>query len=137
MPILGRTELEAKEHYLQLQSLITDDQGLRTLQRISGGVDLRKYPLDGPFPDLPLTNAAQARQRRLIETARKENMTLRQAGRWFAESRSHHLVWGTPETVADVMQDWYEQRACDGFCILFPYYRRGVTDVTELLIPEI
>jgi FMN-dependent oxidoreductase (nitrilotriacetate monooxygenase family) len=136
MPILGRTEAEAKEHYLQLQSLITDDQALRTLQRISGGVDLRKYPLDGPFPDLPLTNAAQARQRRLIETARRENMTLRQAGRWFAESRSHHLVWGKPETVADVMQEWYEQRACDGFCVLFPYYRRGVTDVTELLIPE-
>jgi N-acetyl-S-(2-succino)cysteine monooxygenase len=137
MPILGRTEAEAKEHYLHLQSLITDDQAMRTLDRISGGIDLRKFPLDGPFPDLPPSNGAQARQLRLIETARREKMTLRQAGRWFAESRSHHLVWGTPEKVADVMQEWYEKRACDGFCLLFPYYRRGVTDVTEMLIPEL
>jgi FMN-dependent oxidoreductase (nitrilotriacetate monooxygenase family) len=137
MPIVGRTEEEAKEHYLQLQSLITDDQALRTLQRISGGIDLRKYPLDGPLPDLPLSNGAQARQVRLVETARKNNLTLRQAGRWFAESRSHHLVWGTPAKIADEMQQWYEQDACDGFCVLFPYYRRGVTDFTELVIPEL
>jgi FMN-dependent oxidoreductase (nitrilotriacetate monooxygenase family) len=137
MPIVGRTEAEAKEHYLQLQSLITDDQALRTLQRISGGVDLRKYPLDGPLPDLPLSNGAQARQKRMIDTARKQNLTLRQVGRWFAESRSHHLIYGTPETIVDVMQDWYEQRACDGFCILFPYYRRGVTDFADLVIPEL
>lgn len=137
MPIVGRTEEEAKEHYLQLQSLITDDQALRTMQRISGGIDLRKFPLDGPLPDLPLSNGAQARQKRLIDIARKENLTLRQVGRWFAESRSHHLVWGTPQKIADVMQDWYEQSACDGFCILFPYYRRGVTDFTELVVPEL
>jgi FMN-dependent oxidoreductase (nitrilotriacetate monooxygenase family) len=137
MPIVGRTEDEAKEHYLHLQSLITDDQALRTLQRISGGIDLRKYPLDGPLPELPLSNGAQARQVRLVETARKNNMTLRQAGRWFAESRSHHLIWGTPAKIADEMQQWYEQNACDGFCILFPYYRRGVTDFTELVIPEL
>jgi FMN-dependent oxidoreductase (nitrilotriacetate monooxygenase family) len=137
MPIVGRTEEEAKARYLQLQGLITDDQAIRTLQRISGGIDLRKYPLDGPLPDLPLSNGAQARQQRMIETARKQNLTLRQVGRWFAESRSHHLVYGTPSQIVDVMQDWYEGLACDGFCILFPYYRSGVTDFAELVIPEL
>lgn len=136
-PIVGRTKEEAEAHYLQLQELITDEQALRSMQRIAGGVDLRKFPLDGPLPDLPLSNGAQARQRRLIEMARRDNLNLRQVGRRFAESRSHNLVWGTPAMIVDVMQEWFETYACDGFCILFPYYRRGVTDFLDLVVPEL
>jgi len=136
-PVVGKTREEAEAHYLQLQELITDDQALRTMQRISGGLDLTKFPLDGPLPDLPISNGAQARQKRLIEMARRDNLTLRQVGRRFAESRSHNLVWGTPQMIADVMQEWFEEEVCDGFCILFPYYRRGVTDFLELVVPEL
>jgi FMN-dependent oxidoreductase (nitrilotriacetate monooxygenase family) len=137
MPIIGKTESEAKEHYLRLQSLITDDQALRALHRLSGGLDLAKYPLDGPLPELPRTNDAQARQQRLIDIAKRDNLSIRQVGRLFAESRSHHLVWGTPEKIADDMQHWFETVACDGFCIIFPYYPRGVTDFLETVVPEL
>jgi alkanesulfonate monooxygenase SsuD/methylene tetrahydromethanopterin reductase-like flavin-dependent oxidoreductase (luciferase family) len=46
-------------------------------------------------------------------------------------------VWGTPGTIADLMQEWFEARACDGFCIMFPYYRKGVTDFLDLVVPEL
>jgi len=136
-PVVGRTRAEAEEHYLQLQSMITDDVAIRSLHRVAGGLDLTQYPLDGPLPDLPLSNGAHGRQRRVIEMARRENLTLRQTGRRFAEARSHYLVWGTPEMIVDVMQEWFEANACDGFCIMFPYYRRGVTDFVDLVVPEL
>lgn len=136
-PIVGETPAEAEAHYLQLQERITDDQAIRGLQRIAGGLDLTKFPLDGPLPDLPVSNGARSRQKRLTDMARAENLTLRQAGRRFAESKSHFLKWGTPAMLADVMQEWFESGACDGFCIIFPYYRRGVSDFLTLVVPEL
>jgi FMN-dependent oxidoreductase (nitrilotriacetate monooxygenase family) len=137
VPIVGRTDAEAEDHYLALQSLITDDQALRSMYRVSGGLDLTKFPLDGPLPELPLSNGAQARQKILVDMARKENLTLRQAGRRFAETQAHHLVWGTPKKIVDVMQDWFEREACDGFCIMPSYYPRGIEDIVNFIVPEL
>ena len=39
-----------------------DDVALQSLSHISGGLDLTKFPLDGPLPELPPSNAAKARQ---------------------------------------------------------------------------
>lgn len=137
MPIIGRTEEEARQHYLELQELITDAQGLAAMSRLTVGVDLTKYPMDGPMPDVPPTNGATTRQKIVLDWAKKENLTLRQVARRFAEADGHHLVWGTPEKIADLMEDWFRSDACDGFCILFPYYRRGINDFVTLVIPEL
>lgn len=136
-PIIGRTQEEADELQARFQSLITDEQALRTLYRISGGLDLTTFPLDGPMPELPISNGAQARQKILVDIAARENLTLRQAAHRFAQGQAHHHVCGTVETVADVMQEWFEAEACDGFCMMPTYYPRGVTDITEKLIPEL
>ena len=137
LPIVGRTEAEAKERYLELQSLITDEQALMAIRRLGGGLDLSKFPLDGPLPELPKTNGAQARQQILINMAREQNLTLREVGRRFAESVGHNLIWGTPQYIADMMEEWFRKGACDGFCILFPYYKGGVEDFVTLVIPEL
>ena len=137
IPVLGRTDAEAQELLEELRANITDEQALRSLYRVAGGLDLRKYPLDGPLPDLPRSNGAQGRQRLLIGMARKDGLTLRQAARRFAEGQAHQLVCGSAATVADVMQDWFEQGACDGFCVMPIYYPRGIRDIVDLLIPEL
>src|SRR3981189_1613129 len=61
-PVLGRTMDEAREHYEYLQSLMPDDVALQSLSHISAGLDPTKFPLDGPLPELPPSNAAKARQ---------------------------------------------------------------------------
>ncbi len=137
VPVVGRTESEARKHYLELQSLISDEQATTMLNRLTGGVDVTKYPLDGPLPDLPPSNSALSRQRIMVELARRENLSIRQLGRRFAEGKGHRVVWGSPQMIADDMQSWFEAGACDGFCIMFPYYPRGVEDFVQLVIPEL
>lgn len=137
MPIVGRTEEEARAHYLSLQEMVTDQEGLAAMRRISVGIDLSKYPMDGPMPELPPTNGATTRQQIVLDWAKKENLTLRQVARRFAETDGHHLVWGTPAQIADMMEDWFRNEACDGFCVLFPYYPRGIEDFVKLVIPEL
>jgi FMN-dependent oxidoreductase (nitrilotriacetate monooxygenase family) len=137
MPVLGRTDEEAHDLLEEMRSRITDEQALRSMYRVSGGLDLRKFPLDGPLPDLPVSNGAQGRQKLLVDMARNDNLTLIQAGRRFAEGQAHLLVCGSPATVADLMQNWFEEGACDGFCVMPVYYPRGVDDIVELLVPEL
>ena len=137
VPIIGRTMAEAEERRLALRALITDQQAVRSMHRVAGGLDLTQFPLDGPFPDLPLSNGAQGRQKLLVDMARRENLSLLQAGRRFAEGQAHYMVHGTAESIADSMQAWFEGGACDGFCLMPPYYPRGVTDICNLLVPEL
>ena len=137
VPILGRTDEEARELRAALLSNITDDQAMRSMHRVAGGLDLRQFPANGPFPELPLSNGAQGRQKLLVDMARRENLTLIQAGRRFAEGQAHHLVCGSPKTIADLMQDWFEQGACDGFALMPSYFPRGVRDIAEILVPEL
>lgn len=137
-PIVGRTESEAKEHYERLNSLVTDEQGLSALRRVAGGLDLTQFPLDGPMPELPPTNGPQARQQIVKDWVKADpSMTLRDVGRRFAASDGHHQVYGTPEQIADIMEDFFRKGACDGFCVIFPYFMRGITDFTDLVVPEL
>ena len=137
VPIIGRTDEEAQELRAQLLANITDDQALRSMYRIAGGLDLRKFPLNGPFPELPLSNGAQGRQKLLIEMARRENLSLIEAGRRFAEGQAHHIVCGSARTIADLMQTWFEHGACDGFALMPSYFPRGVRDIANQLVPEL
>jgi N-acetyl-S-(2-succino)cysteine monooxygenase len=44
---------------------------------------------------------------------------------------------GAQSTVADMMQEWLEADACDGFLAVPTHYPRGVTDFTRLVVPEL
>ena len=87
-----------------------DDVALLSLSHISGGLDLTKFPLDGPLPELPPSNAAKARQALVVKTARENNMTLRQIARHTAAGTGHRVLVGTPEYMADEMENVAEGR---------------------------
>ncbi|MEN3290651.1 MAG: hypothetical protein V7634_4951, partial [Bradyrhizobium sp.] len=44
---------------------------------------------------------------------------------------------GTPQTIADQMQEWLESRGSDGFNIMFPYLPQGLTDFVDRVVPEL
>jgi len=127
-PVLGKTMADAKANYEYLQSLMPDDVALQSLSHISGGLDLSKFPLDGPLPELPPSNAAKARQALIVRTAREGNMTLRQIARHTAAGTGHRVLVGTPEYMADEMETWLKAEAADGFNVLPPYFPGALAD---------
>ncbi len=136
-PVLGTTAAEAQERYEQLQALMPDDVALQSLSHISGGLDLTQYPLDGPLPDLPPSNAAKARQELVVRTARAQNMTLRQIARHTAAGTGHRVLVGTAEYIAGEMETWLKQNAADGFNVICNYYHQPFEDFTRLVVPEL
>jgi len=50
-------------------------------------------------------------------------------------ARGHRTVVGTPEQVADAIQDWFEHGAADGFNVMPPILPTGLTDFVDQVVP--
>ena len=135
--IVGKTEAEARSKHQQLLESINTPMAMAMLSTIIGGIDLTEFPIDGPIPDLPLTEGPQSRFHLMLETGRKQNMTLGQLALTAAETQGHGAVVGSIEQVADHMQDWYESEVADGFTFLLATLPESLSDVARYLLPEL
>jgi FMN-dependent oxidoreductase (nitrilotriacetate monooxygenase family) len=135
-PVIGRTQAEAEAKWAELQKLIHPSVGLNTLQQFWPGEDLAKWDLDAPppfFPDLP--KGRNSRLHVVIELARRDRLTVRQLYEYLAGARGHWVVVGTPETIADRMQEWFENGAADGFNVMPPVLPQSLDEFVDLVIP--
>ncbi|UQZ82229.1 Nitrilotriacetate monooxygenase component A [Paenibacillus konkukensis] len=136
-PILGETEEEAKAKYQELQDLIIPSVGLKILSGYLGGFDLSQYPLDGPVPDLDQleVNAVKSRFQLIKDMVKRDNLTIRQLYQYIAGSRGHHIFVGTPVQLADKMEEWFTQGACDGFNLMPPLLPEGLELFVDKVVP--
>ena len=51
---------------------------------------------------------------------RRDKPTLRQLLGYLAGARGHYVTAGTPEQIADLIEDWFTDGAADGFNIMPP-----------------
>lgn len=140
MPGLGvvvaptRAEAEAKHRYLQ--DLIHPDVGIALLSKYLA-YDLRGLDVDGPVPVVPPDDNATSRAQLLSETARAEGLTVRQLYQRIAGTRGHFQVVGSPQDVAEMMEEWLSEEAADGFNIIPPFFPGSLDDFVDLVIPEL
>jgi FMN-dependent oxidoreductase (nitrilotriacetate monooxygenase family) len=135
MPIIGRTRQEAQDRYEQLQALIHPDAGLNALSRTLG-VDMSGANVDGPLPDVDVSKL-QSRAVGIVETARRERMTVREVYEKLVVSKGHRQLIGTAMDVADDLQEWFEEGGADGFNIMPAQMPDGLNDFADLVIPEL
>lgn len=136
-PVIGRTQQEARDKFDALQELIDPAVGLALLSKMSGGLDLSHYPIDGPVPELPETNGGKSRQRLLLDLARRDNLTIRELYLRIAGARGHQQVIGTPQSIADQLQQWFEEGGADGFNIMSPWLPGGLGEFADTVVPEL
>lgn len=137
LPVIGGTMAEAEAKYRELQELIVPEIGLARLSQLLG-FDVTEMPLDGPLPDqIPETNSYQSRQRLIVEMARRENLTLRELYLKVVTSYGHRTVLGTPETIADALEEWYVQGACDGFMVMSSVMPADLQEFIDTVAPEL
>jgi alkanesulfonate monooxygenase len=103
---------------------------------IALGSDASVFDLDGPLPEIPESNASKSGRERVIERARRDNLTVRQLAE-IAGSYGGLAMVGTPEMIADQMEEWLYSDACDGFNIMFPWVPGGLDDFVDRVVPEL
>ena len=132
---VAESDEEAREKRALLDSLVHPDSGMGALS-IALGVDARGFDLDAPLPDIPETNQSQSGRQRVLERARRDNLTVRQLAVALGGYGGLSFT-GSAKTIADEMQHWLESDACDGFNIMFPTIPGGVEDFVRLVVPEL
>lgn len=136
--IVGESRAEAEDKQAALQALVDPAAAVGLLSRMIGNFDLSGYPLDEPLPELPLTETGQrSRQQLLSGLAKDDQLTLRQLALKVAGGRGHLSVVGTASDVADVLQQWFEHGAADGFNLMPPTLPAGLDDFAHLVVPEL
>ncbi len=136
MIYVGDSLDEAREKRAKLDSLVHYDSAIAALS-IALGLDARKLDPDAPIPDdIPQSNASQSGRDRTLAMGRRENMTVRQVAQRLGGHGGLAML-GTPEMIADQMEEWIEARASDGFTLQFPYLPMGLDDVVERVVPEL
>jgi FMN-dependent oxidoreductase (nitrilotriacetate monooxygenase family) len=136
LAVVGRSKSDAEDIYGRTQSLIHPEIGVAMLSEMLA-MDLSPYPLDGPLPEVPLTNSQQGRQKVIIEMARREGLTIRQLYLRTAGVRAHRILCGTATDIADSLEHWYRSGAADGFNILSLTFPRGFAEFTDQVVPEL
>ncbi|MEH1939896.1 MAG: LLM class flavin-dependent oxidoreductase [Nostoc sp.] len=133
--IVGETVAEAYAKRLHLDSLVHYESGIASLNSALG-YDVSGFDPDGPLPEIPSTNAGHSSRERVIALAQRENLTIRQLAQRIGSYGGLAFV-GTPQTIADDMEQWLIEEGSDGFNIMFPFLPEGLNDFVDKVVPEL
>ena len=135
MPIVGRTREEALAKLDTLMSFV-DVENSRVMLNSRLGIDVSGFPLDARVPeDFPLPDTSHGFAKAMLAKAWREKLTWRDMVNLAGAARGHWVILGTPEEIADILQDWFEDYACDGFNILPAYFPGAFQDFVDLVVP--
>jgi FMN-dependent oxidoreductase (nitrilotriacetate monooxygenase family) len=124
-PLIASSVREAQRWSEELSVLTHPEAGRQRLSGRFGGHDFSHLPLDRPltpddFPAPSSVEAARSRTEVILELVRREQPTLRQLLARLAGARGHYTCAGTPEQIANLMEDWFTDGAADGFNVMPP-----------------
>jgi len=131
--VIGETETIAEEKAAFLESLV-DPELVLAAQSSALGVDLaaKVEDLDAATTKRG-TQGMQGSLDRLKSMMQTEGLSFKDA-----VTKSHRdLIYGTPESVADQLQDLFESRACDGFVVSQMVFPTSLEQFCRTVVPEL
>lgn len=72
----------------------------------------------------------------MASAARRHRMTIHELRGYTAASSGHRVVYGTPEMMADNLQEWHASAAVDGFIIKTTHYSAPLDNYVDRVVPS-
>lgn len=135
--VIGSTEQEAIARYDRLDAFLGEQGNLGQIAHRLG-LPLAELDVDAPIPWERIGAAADFQGslgflQAHIDLARRESLSIRQLSRRILVG--HRLVVGTPEQVADSIEEWFLAGAADGFNIMPDLFPSGVEVFVDEVVP--
>jgi FMN-dependent oxidoreductase (nitrilotriacetate monooxygenase family) len=138
VPVIASTEQEARRLEQELDDLILPEYARRQLAGVLR-VPAESLKLDEQLPaDLPSEDqieGAKSRYTLIVNLARRERLTVRQLIGRLGGGRGHRTIAGTPDQVAEAIQEWFHAGAADGFNIMPPVLPSGLDIFVDQVVP--
>jgi FMN-dependent oxidoreductase (nitrilotriacetate monooxygenase family) len=138
VPIVAESASAAREKQEQLESLMPIQSGVDLLSSWCG-VDLSKFPVDGPLPPLPSEETFNGQRTNLarVRAFAEQGLTIRQTAQRISKAGTAPLMLGTPVEIADQLEAWFTAGAADGFNLMFQLIPEDWTNFASLVVPEL
>ena len=93
--------------------------------------------MDQPIADMAITEGARGVFEVILQGSRAASLTLREAGFRYGVNQLTPVLVGTPDMVADRMQDMFESRCCDGFVFCPAVTPGNAMQFVNAVVPEL
>ena len=135
MPFVGRTNSEAQDKQAEHNELADPISALITMSMHTDH-DFSQYALDSPIADIsaPGSQGLFATVRSL---SAKQDLTLRDVGKLYAQGITLPQVVGTPREVADMLEHSLLSHEADGFMISAAYSPKAFAEFVAMVVPEL
>jgi alkanesulfonate monooxygenase SsuD/methylene tetrahydromethanopterin reductase-like flavin-dependent oxidoreductase (luciferase family) len=138
--VSGETRTAAQEKAACIEQLAHPMDALVLLSEVLN-LDFAPYGLDTPLSDADLAaiSGSRAIQDRVMRLSGKRNPTTRDFITHSGRGTLHELPLfvGTPQQVADGLEEWFTSEACDGFVLAATHIPGAYEDFVRLVVPEL
>jgi FMN-dependent oxidoreductase (nitrilotriacetate monooxygenase family) len=138
LPVCAATKAEAEDKMALAQRLPLE---IDQLSLLSEGLnfDFASKGLDEPLTDAELASISglQSIRDRLMAAGGKPNPTTREFIAFSHRGRPDDAVVGGPKEVADVLEEQFAERVCDGFVVAATHVPGGYADFVRHVVPEL
>jgi FMN-dependent oxidoreductase (nitrilotriacetate monooxygenase family) len=136
--VAAETKAEAEDKWALADSLPNETDSLSLLSEVVN-YDFSKKGMDEPFTDEELASISGGHSTRdlVVRVSGKKNPTVRDFMQVTRRGRAREPFVGGPKEIADQMEQWFTEGACDGFVISATHVPGTYEDFVKFVVPEL
>ena len=136
--IVAETRAEAEDKCAMIQALPLEIDSLSLLSEALN-FDFSTKGMDEPFTtdEIAGISGMQTMRDRVLQVSGKANPTPRDFIQATGRGLMRHPWVGTAKDVADKMEQWFVERACDGYVVGATHLPGAFEDFTRMVVPEL
>ncbi len=136
--VAAATKAEAEDKRAAIEKLPLEIDALSLLSEALN-FDFATKPVDEPFTDEEMAGISglQGIRDRVVRASGKKNPTARDFIHFSGRGRLHDPIVGGPQEIADRLEQWFVERACDGFVVAATHVPGAYEDFVRFVVPEL
>jgi alkanesulfonate monooxygenase SsuD/methylene tetrahydromethanopterin reductase-like flavin-dependent oxidoreductase (luciferase family) len=136
--VAAATKAEAEDQWALIDKLPLE---IDALSLLSEGLnfDFATKGMDEPFSDEEMAKISglQSIRDRVVRMGGNKNPTVRDFIQISGRGRVHNPIVGGPKEIADRLEEWFVERACDGFVVAATHVPGAYEDFVRFVVPEL
>src|SRR5262249_50945581 len=136
--VAAATRTQAEDKWAVIEKLPLEIDALSLLSEALN-FDFATKGMDERFTDEDMARISglQAIRDRVVRASGNKNPTVREFIHFSGRGRVHNPIVGGPQEICDRLEQWWAERACDGFVLAATHVPGAYEDFVRFVVPEL